>query len=307
MTWTLGTGIMQTNFEALSNSHAGSDGNLMTDSSTATTTGARDHARSQAGTRVDAMPTVPARTATDLPPSVTPRSVVWDETVAGGGYAHRNLARGTSVRITDLDGDACANLVLFNAGDPWERLNVADTVKVQWQAYLGAGALLLSDQGRVLASITDDTSGVHDALCGASTRLHNELRYGDGSPQGPSPSARALFVLAAAKHGLAPRDLPPSIALFKGAQVAPDGALTFLPGAGPGSYVTLKAELPLVLAVANTPHVLDPRPDYTVGRLRITAWRGAPTAPHEARWSATPERERAFQNTADYADARGWA
>lgn len=279
----------------------------MIDSTTATTVGARDHARSQAGTRVEAMPTVPARTAVDLPAGVAPRSVVWDETVAGGGYAHRALARGTSVRLTDVDGDACANVILFNAGDPWERLNVADTVKVQWQAYLGPGSLLLSDQGRVLASITADTSGCHDALCGASTRRRNEERYGDGSPQGPSPAARTLFTLAAAKHGLAPRDLPPSISLFKGARVAVDGSLTHLPGAGPGKHITIKAELPLVLLVANVPHVLDPRDDYTVTRLRITAWRDTPTAATEALWSSTPEGERAFMNTADYADARGWA
>src|SRR5262249_54450331 len=146
---------------------------LVTETTTADTTGARDHARSQAGRRADAMPTVPATDATDLPDGVDADAVVWDEVVAGGGYGHRRLARGTAVRLTDVDGDACANVVLHNAIEPHERLNVADTVKVQWQAYLGAGSLLLSDQGRVMASIVEDTSGAHDALCGSSTRLHN--------------------------------------------------------------------------------------------------------------------------------------
>jgi len=274
---------------------------------TATTTGARAHARSQAGHRVEAMPTVPARDATDLPPGVEASDVVWEETVGGGGYTHRFVARGTSIRLTDVRGDACAGLLLFNGLDPWERLNVADTVKVQWQAYPGPDTLLLSDQGRVLASLIDDTSACHDALCGSSTVRHNEQRYGDGSPQGPSPSARALFTLAAAKHGLAPRDLGPSISLFKGSRVGDDGSLTFQPGAGPGTHVTMRAELPLIVLVANVPHVLDPRPDYTVTPLRITAWRGAATGEDESRWSSTPERERAFLNTADYAAARGIA
>ena len=115
----------------------------MSDSSlTATTTGARDHARSQAGATAEAMPTIPATAAVDVPRGVDAATVIWDETVAGGGYTHKVIARGTELRITDVDGDACANVVVFHATEPWERLNVADTVKVQWQAYLGAGSLL---------------------------------------------------------------------------------------------------------------------------------------------------------------------
>jgi uncharacterized protein YcgI (DUF1989 family) len=34
---------------------------------------------------------------------------------------------------------------------------VADTIKVQWNGYLGKGKLLLSDMGRVLMSILQDT------------------------------------------------------------------------------------------------------------------------------------------------------
>lgn len=286
---------------------------MSTSSHTATTTGARDHARAQAGLRSDAMATVPASAALALadppalPDGVTAADLVWDETVAGGGYAHRTLARGTTIRLTDLEGDACANLAVFHAHDPWERLNVADTVKVQWQAYPGGGTLLLSDQGRVLASILDDTSGHHDALCGSSTIAHNQRRYGDGSPQGPSPSARALFALALAKHGLTLRDLPPTIALFKAAVVAPDGQITFADGAGPHTHVTIRAEVPLILMIANTAHVLDPRDVYTVTRLRVTAWRDRPTTPADALWASTPERERAFLNTADQGDARAWS
>ncbi len=272
---------------------------------TATTGGALAHARSQAGQRVESMPTVPATAAVDLPPDVEATDVVWEETVAGGGYAHRVLARGTTLRLVDLRGDACANLALWSALDPWERVNVADTVKVQWQAYLGPGALFLSDQGRALATIATDTSQCHDTLCGSSSILANEARYGDGSPQGPSPSARALFALALTKQGLTLRDLPPTISLFKGTHIEPDGATTFRPGAGPGAEVTIKVEMPLIVAIANVAHVLDPRPDYVVTPLRITAWRGRATGPDDAQWTSSPERERAYLNTADLLDARG--
>jgi urea carboxylase-associated protein 2 len=272
----------------------------VTSTSTADTTGAREHARSQAGRSVDAMPTVPATAAAELPDGVDPEAVVWDEVVAGGGYTHRRLARGTAVRLEDLDGDACANVVLHNAIEPMERLNVADTVKVQWQAYLGAGSLLLSDQGRALASIVTDTSGAHDALCGSSTRRHNDARYGDGSPQGPSPSARELFLLGLAKHGLHAADLPPTISFFKGVHVDGDGGLNYIQGTGAGSAVVLRTELPVILSIANVVHVLDPRPDYVVTRLRVIAWRDRPTGRDDEAWSATPEGERAFLNAEEY-------
>jgi urea carboxylase-associated protein 2 len=236
-----------------------------------------------------------------------PAGLVWAETVAGGGYTHKQLARGTELHLTDPTGDACAHLLLYALDRPWERLNAADTVKVQWNAYLGAGQLLLSDQGRVLASLIADTSGRHDALCGTSTAVRNTARYGDGSPQGGSPAGRELFKLAAAKNGLAPRDLPPSISFFQGVRVEPDGALEFTGSAAAGTAVTLRAEQPLTVLIANVPHPLDPRPQYTCGPLEVSARAGRPTAADDPLWDATPEGRRAFANTDGFLTARGTA
>lgn len=272
---------------------------------TDTTLAAREHARAQAGRVAEAMPVLPARAAPDLPGGVRADDVTWAETVAGGGYASKVLARGTTLRLEDLHGDACAHVVLFNADQPWERLNVADTVKIPWQAYLTTGHPLLSDQGRVLATIVADTSGCHDALCGASVLSRNEERYGDGSPQRGSPAGRELLALAASKHDLTRRDIAPSVSFFQGVRVAPSGHVCFEGSAGPGCHVELRAELPLVVLVANAAHPVDPRERYTCSTLRIVAWRGAPTAPADPLWSSTPELQRAFENTADYADARG--
>lgn len=261
---------------------------------TATTHGAREHARSQAGTTVETMPRVPA-----------PEGLTWSETVAGGNYTHRTLARGTELTLTDTTGDACAHLLLFVSDAPWERLNIADTVKVLWNAYPGAGHLLLSDQGRVLASLTAATAPA-DTMCGVSTLRRNTERYGDGSPQGPSPAGRELFKLAAAKHGLEPRDLPPSLSFFQGVRVDPDtGRLAFTGSAGPRASVTLRAEMPLAVLIANAAHPIDPREDYVCTALEIEARPGRPTAPGDPLWEATPEGHRAFLNTADHLTARG--
>jgi urea carboxylase-associated protein 2 len=272
---------------------------------TANPLGARDHARAQSSTSVRHMPTVPARDFRPSPVGVEASRMVWAESVAPGGYAHNVLAPGTTVRLHDVEGDACAHVLLFRADQPWERLCVADTVKVQWQAYTAAGQLLLSDQGRVMATVTTDTSGCHDSMCGTSTLVSNVDRYGSGSPQGPSPAGRELFVLAAAKHGLAPRDLPPSMSFFKGVRVEPtSGRLAWLDGCGGPAMVELRAELPLLLILANTAHPLDPRTNWHATTLEILAWRGQPTGPQDPHWSSTPERERAFLNTAEDLAAR---
>ncbi len=272
---------------------------------TETTAGARAHARAQAGQVAEAMPAIPASSYDRIPKGVESPHVIWAETVAGGGYTSKTISRGATIRLTDRCADACAHLLLYNAEETWERLCVADTVKVPWQAYVSTAHPLLSDQGRVLATvITDTTGGSHDALAGCSSRLRNEERYGDGSAYGPSPAGRELFRLAAAKHGLGPRDIPPSISFFKRVRVSRDGALNFEGSAGPG-YVEIRAELPLTVLIANAPHPLDPRPMYACAMLEVVAWRGTPTTIGDPLWSSTPELERAFLNTADYADARG--
>lgn len=277
------------------------------ESNTSTTHGARDHARSQEGTVVESAPVRPADRWPTLPDGIAADRLVWAETVAGGNYTHKVLARGTTLRLTDLAGDACAHLLVYNADQPFERLNVADTVKVQWQVYATVGQLLLSDQGRVLASITDDTSMRHDTVFGTSTAARNAERYGDGAPQGPSPAGRELFALAAAKNGLARQDLPPSVSFFKGVRIDEDGLPRFTGGARAGASVMLRIEIPAIVLIANAPHPLDPRETYNSTSLEVLAWRDRPTGEADPLWTATPEGRRAFVNTKDYLIARGIA
>jgi urea carboxylase-associated protein 2 len=227
--------------------------------------------------------------------------VCWAETVEGGGYASRRLPRGAVVRLEDIDGDACVQLMVHNAVQPAERINVADTVKVQWQAYLGAGALLLSDMGRVLMTIVEDTSERHDCLCGCSNRRTGRARFGDGGASGPHPNGRDLLALGAAKFGLSRADVAPSINMLKSVRVDAAGALSLDGAVRPGTYVDLRAEMDVLVTIANTPHPLDDRRAYTVTPVRCLAWIGPATeAGGGSLGSATPERLRAFQNTDEY-------
>lgn len=264
---------------------------------TATTAGARDHARAQHGRTVRTMRHVPVSAAPVLPADVPAAAVTWAETVAFGRYTTMALARGTRLRLADPDGDACVSLLLHRAGAPHERLCVADTVKVPWQAYLGAGHPLLSDAGRLLATVVADSSGHHDALVGTTTRAGNAERYGAGDAQSASPAGRELLLLGALKHGLGPRDVPPSITFFQGVRVDPDGALRFLGSAGPGTAVDLLLQMDLLVTLANTAHPLDPRPEFTGSAVDVLAWRAPAELDALAARDLAPEHLQALANT----------
>lgn len=270
---------------------------------TATTAGARAHAREQHGKTAETMRFVPALSApghvlAGLPDGASP---IWAESLAFGRYTTMPLARGTRIRLTDTAGDACVHALLYRAGNLHERLNVADTVKVPWQAYFTTGHPLLSDAGRLMATIVADGSSRHDALTGATTLAGNTAKYGAGTVHSASPAARELLTLGALKNGLGPRDVAPSISFFKGITVDPDGSITFTGSAGPGAAVELLLQLDTVLVLANTAHPLDPRGEFTGTAVDIVAWHAPEdlTALEAGRLAGplAPEHLQALHNT----------
>ncbi len=273
----------------------------ITATGTGTTAGAREHARSQAGRITDSMPVVPASNWPNPPADVDPASLTWAETVPGGRYTSKVLARGTRLRLHDVAGSACAHILLWRADAPWERLNAADTVKVPWQAYLGSGHPLLSDQGRVLATIVADGSGHHDALCGTTTLAANTAKYGDGNVHSASPAGREMFTLAGAKHGLTPTDVAPSVSFFHGVKVDDDGSLRSTGSAGADTSVDLILHLPCVVAIANTAHPVDPSPTFDTTSLEVLAWKARPDLDALLAGVADtdPEYQRAVANSED--------
>src|SRR4051812_25019421 len=101
--------------------------------------------------------------------AIAPEAVLTDETIPGGWYTALRMRRGEGLRLIDVEGSGSAAFFAWSAADPSERLNHADTIKVQWTAKLAKGRILFSDMGRALVSIVEDTTGGgHDALSGVS-------------------------------------------------------------------------------------------------------------------------------------------
>ena len=230
---------------------------------------------------------------------------MYDEVVPPGAYWTRRLDRGQRLRITDIEGAQGCALLIYNADQPSERYNAPDTVKVQNQIFLTNGRMLLSDLGRVLCSIVDDTGGHHDTLAGFSDAATVREQFGDGSylklRNDSFRNARDNFVMALGRHGLDRRDLVMSFNPFARVRVAPDGALQWTEGLGvPGAAIELRAEMRVLVALSATQHVLDPAGSYAPGPLRVQVLDAVAPAADDACRTFSDEARRAFANTDDY-------
>ena len=63
----------------------------------------------------------------------------WQETVPGGCHWSGIVRRGTTLRLTDMNGRANAAMLFYNQEEKLERYNMADTLKSQHTFYLTEG------------------------------------------------------------------------------------------------------------------------------------------------------------------------
>jgi len=220
------------------------------------------------------------------------------------------IGRGKTLRLTDLEGGANVGVLLYHADVLSERYNLSDTLKGQHIFYLRAPYCLHSDMGRILASITADTVGWHDTVCGSSDAALAREKYGIKNYQTARNdyhrNARDSFLVELAKWGLGPRDLVPNLNLFSKVVSDDAGSLSFMPGnSKPGDHIDLRFEMNVLVVLNTCQHPLDPDPHYHPREVRLEVFRTAPPTPDDVSLRSRPENERAFQNTEAYHALRG--
>ena len=228
-------------------------------------------------------------------PSAVPAAPIAEpihvETIPGGWYWSTSLKAGDTIRITQDNGPSAVSMIAWSAADTSERLNLPDTVKVQWTTAIAKGRVLFTDMGRVLFSVTEAASTAHDGLVGGSAAASNAGRY-----EGDNRNTRDNFILVAGKLGLDRRDIPSAMTFFAPVRVDADGKFVWREDLRlAGDYVELRAELDLIVAFSNCPHPLDPSPDYAPRPVTVTRFR-APIAADDLCRTATAEAVRGFQN-----------
>jgi len=220
------------------------------------------------------------------------------------------VSRGKTLRLTDLEGGANAGILLYNADQPTERYNMPDTLKGQHIFYLTSPYCLHSDMGRVFCSITEDTMGWHDTVCGCSSAQTVKNKYGENDYQTAGNrfyrNSRANFMTELGKWGLGKRDIVPNMNLFSKVVSDAEGKLGYVSNASKaGDSISLRFEMNTLVVLSACQHPLDPNPEYAPKPIKLEVFKSeAPNDEDPCRLSR-PENERAFLNTEDYYALRG--
>lgn len=235
----------------------------------------------------------------------TPGPVLWRETVPGGCHWSGVVRRGVALRLIDPAGGANASMLIFNHEERAERYNMPDTLKAQHTAFLTRGHVLMTDMGRAICSVIDDTAGWHDTVCGVLDDRGMVAKYGERTYQQARNdmhrSGREGFLKELARNGLGRRDVHANVNWFSKVVADDTGALQYVPGATKaGSHVDLRFDMHALVVVSAAPHPLDPAPMWSPAPVSIVAWRCGLAAPDDECRQHRPENARAFENTERY-------
>jgi urea carboxylase-associated protein 2 len=227
------------------------------------------------------------------------------ESLRGGQMWSRVLRRGQILSLIDVEGGATPAALFYNASQPLERYNFADTLKAQHTAMLTRGHVLYSDMGRVLCSIIEDTAGWHDTVTGHMNQAASRAKFGQGSFQklrnDKYRDTHSNFLIELGKHGLGKRDIVPNVNFF--AKITPDesGQLSWQVARDAGRKVALRAEMDVLVVLSNTPHPLDPATSYAPKPLALSIRQGPRSVPLDDLCRTSCEQNgRGFQLTEQY-------
>ena len=233
---------------------------------------------------------------------MTEGNLFYETLIEGGKHWSLTARAGTLLRLTDLEGGANVGMLFYNPHNTLERYNAPDTLKCQHTVKLTRGHCLYSDMGRIFCSITQDTNGWHDTVCGNSTRRIVAERWGEKSYQvhrnAWTQNGHDAFLVEAGKYGLGRRDLAANVNWFSKAAAEEDGTLVFDPAnAKAGACVDLRFEMDTLVLLHTCPHPLDTAALYPRKPVRVGLGRAEPVTADDFCKNSRPENVRGFANT----------
>ncbi|HEV8439945.1 MAG TPA: DUF1989 domain-containing protein [Methylomirabilota bacterium] len=192
--------------------------------------------------------------------------IIEDLIVPPNGHWARVLRTGQVLRIVDLEGRQAVDFLCYNAADPAERYNAADTMKYAGTIFVTTGHGIYSDVGRRLFTIVEDTCGRHDTIGGCCSAESNQVRYGVSD----TPSCRANFLRALEPFGLGKKDIVANLNWFMNVPVGADGSMGIVEGLSkPGDHVDLRAEMDVLAVISNCPQTRNPCNGFKPTPIRV--------------------------------------
>ncbi len=166
------------------------------------------------------------------------------------------VARGQSVRVVNTHGTQVVDTWAFNRDDLSEFLSMEHTRAHALTVFPTTGSTLYTNRRRPILTFLEDTSGgIHDTLIAACDRYRYEqlgcTEYHENCTDNLAASLKWL--------GFEASGTPSPLNLFMNIPLTGTGVLSFQPPvSAPGAFVTLRAEMDLVIAFSACPQDLVP-------------------------------------------------
>jgi urea carboxylase-associated protein 2 len=230
---------------------------------------------------------------------------LYEEILPPGGMWSMRLRRGHRLSLTTQAAGANVSALFYNAEMPLDRLNVPDTLKALHTAKIHRGHVLMTDMGRAVASLVEDSLGWHDPLGGLIDAALVEEKFGRRTYQEARNdfyrNGRDNFLVELSKYGLGEPDLVANVNFFSKVVADEEGRLSFIPGHAPaGTSLTLRADLDAIAILANVPHPMHPPGAYPAAPVQLTLHPGSPAGATDFCRQFRPECDRALQLSERY-------
>ena len=233
------------------------------------------------------------------------KSIEYTTELAAGGHWSLRMARGTIMRLTDLEGGGNVGMMFYNPENVLERYNAPDTLKCQHTFRVTKGHCLYSDMGRIFASIIEDSTEGHDTVCGNTTALITAQRWGKRDYQQNRnqwhQNGQDAFLVELEKYGLGIKDLGANLNFFS--LVVTDEAGNMQLNSQPssaGSHVILRFEMDTLVVLHACPHPLNHSEKYPCKPIGIELGLANSVSDDDFCKNFRPENQRGFQNNALY-------
>lgn len=159
------------------------------------------------------------------------------------------LDRGAVLEIVDPCGEQVSDLYPVLAADPEECFSAGRTVDYNNTVYPSTGDQLWSNRSRVLATIVEDSVGIHDLTLTPCSQATFDILYPEFAGA-PHPSCFANLCEALEPVGVSPDRIGTTLNVFMDVWTDPEGELHIdPPPTRPGDIFAIRAEADLLVGI----------------------------------------------------------
>lgn len=172
------------------------------------------------------------------------------------------VAEGQTIKVINTHGEQVVDTWAFCRADLTEFMSMEHSRAGIQRLIPAVGDAMLTNHRRPILTLVEDTSGgIHDTLMAAC----DVYRYRRLGCDGYHDNCTDNLAQAMRDIGLVPPETPSPLNLFMNIPWTSDGVLSFEPPVStPGSYISLRAEIDLVVAFSACPQ--DVLPINGIGR-----------------------------------------